>query len=74
MPWPDIIPAATIDQVGPVYLVGGSVRDDLMGRRCHDHDFAVSGNAKADSRYGTSMLSKTSFIISSLVLSSASAS
>jgi len=25
----------------PVYLVGGSVRDLLMGRSCHDYDFAT---------------------------------
>jgi len=27
--------------VEPVYMVGGSVRDTLMGRECHDHDFAT---------------------------------
>jgi len=27
--------------VGPVYLVGGSVRDLLMGRPCDDYDFAT---------------------------------
>lgn len=28
--------------VSPAYLVGGSVRDLLMGRACEDYDFAVS--------------------------------
>ena len=28
--------------VEPVYLVGGSVRDLLMGRSCEDYDFATS--------------------------------
>ncbi|MCB8944166.1 MAG: HDIG domain-containing protein [Ardenticatenaceae bacterium] len=29
----------------PVYLVGGSVRDALLGRDCHDLDFVVPENA-----------------------------
>ena len=29
----------------PIYLVGGYVRDHLMGRASHDLDFAVQGNA-----------------------------
>ncbi len=30
---------------GPVYLVGGAVRDALLGRQSHDLDFAVAGDA-----------------------------
>ena len=29
----------------PVYLVGGSVRDAILGRECHDLDFVVPENA-----------------------------
>jgi tRNA nucleotidyltransferase/poly(A) polymerase len=65
MPWPDIIPAATMDQVGPVYLVGGSVRDDLLGRHGHDHDFAVQGNAKAMAETVARRLGATLFTIGS---------
>jgi len=34
--------AAVESIVAPVYLVGGSVRDLLMGRPCEDYDFATS--------------------------------
>ncbi len=34
-------------RIGPVYLVGGSVRDYILNRPCSDHDFAVPENAKA---------------------------
>lgn len=33
--------AAVADMVTPVYLVGGSVRDVLLGRDPHDYDFAT---------------------------------
>ena len=36
-----------ISQIGPVYLVGGSVRDAILDGPSHDHDFAVPGDAKA---------------------------
>ena len=32
---------AVYSVLGPAYLVGGSVRDLLMGRSCHDYDFAT---------------------------------
>ena len=35
------------DENLPVYLVGGSVRDGILGRSCHDHDFVVDGDASA---------------------------
>lgn len=35
-----------LSQIGPVYLVGGSVRDHLMGRPCGDHDLVVPGDAR----------------------------
>ncbi len=33
--------------IGPVYLVGGSLRDRILNRPSNDHDYAVSGNARA---------------------------
>ena len=33
--------------IGPVYLVGGSLRDRILNRLSNDHDFAVPGNARA---------------------------
>lgn len=33
--------------MGPVYLVGGSLRDRILNRPSNDHDFAVPGNARA---------------------------
>ncbi len=33
--------AAMAEVVEPAYLVGGSVRDLLMGRSCHDYDFTT---------------------------------
>ena len=32
--------------IGPVYLIGGSVRDHILNRPANDHDFAVLGNAR----------------------------
>ena len=29
----------------PVYLVGGSLRDRILRRKCHDLDFVCEGNA-----------------------------
>ncbi len=37
----------SLSQIGPVYLVGGSVRDDILHRFSKDHDFAVPGDARA---------------------------
>jgi poly(A) polymerase len=34
-------------QIGPAYLVGGSLRDRILSRPSNDHDFAVPGNARA---------------------------
>ncbi len=36
-----------LSRIGPVYLVGGSLRDHILHRFCQDHDFAVPGNARA---------------------------
>jgi len=36
-----------LSRIGPVYLVGGSVRDDILGRPSKDYDFAVPGSAMA---------------------------
>ena len=36
-----------LSAIGPVYLVGGSLRDDILGRPSKDYDFAVPGNARA---------------------------
>jgi tRNA nucleotidyltransferase/poly(A) polymerase len=33
--------------IGPVYLVGGSLRDRILRRPSRDHDFVVPGDAKA---------------------------
>jgi len=33
--------------IGPVYLVGGSLRDRILKRPSRDYDFVVAGNAKA---------------------------
>ena len=33
--------------IGPVYLVGGSLRDRILDRPSNDHDFAVPGNPRA---------------------------
>ena len=38
---PRTVHAAVEAIVSPVYLVGGSVRDVLMGRQCDDYDFAT---------------------------------
>jgi len=35
-----------LSEIGPVYLVGGSVRDHILGRPCGDHDLVVPGDAK----------------------------
>ncbi len=34
-------------RIGPVYLVGGSVRDIILNRPSNDNDFAVPGDARA---------------------------
>ncbi len=34
-------------EIGPIYLVGGSLRDRIINRRSHDYDFAVGEDAKA---------------------------
>jgi poly(A) polymerase len=34
-------------RIGPVYRVGGSLRDEILGRFSTDHDFAVPGDARA---------------------------
>ena len=34
-------------EIGPVYLVGGSLRDRILSRPSNDHDFVVHGNARA---------------------------
>ena len=34
-------------RIGPVYLVGGSLRDRILHRPSNDHDFAVPGDAGA---------------------------
>ncbi|MGD9023072.1 MAG: HD domain-containing protein [Deltaproteobacteria bacterium] len=34
-------------KAGPVYLVGGSLRDRILGRPSNDYDFAVAGDAIA---------------------------
>ncbi len=36
----------SLSHIGPVYLVGGSLRDDILGRFSTDHDFAVPGDAR----------------------------
>ena len=36
-----------LSSIGPVYLVGGSVRDAILGRPSKDYDVAVPRNAKA---------------------------
>lgn len=33
-----------------IYLVGGSVRDKLLGRKCNDYDFAVEANSYEETR------------------------
>ena len=38
---------ADFSGIGPVYLVGGSLRDRILNRLSNDHDFAVPGNARA---------------------------
>jgi poly(A) polymerase len=37
----------SLSHIGPVYRVGGSLRDDILGRFSTDHDFAVPGDARA---------------------------
>jgi poly(A) polymerase len=38
---------SSLCRIGPVYRVGGSLRDDILGRFSMDHDFAVPGDARA---------------------------
>ncbi len=37
----------SLSGIGPVYMVGGSVRDHILHRQSNDHDFAVPGDARA---------------------------
>jgi tRNA nucleotidyltransferase/poly(A) polymerase len=37
-------------QPGKVFLVGGAIRDSLVGRPCHDFDFVIPANAKQFAR------------------------
>jgi tRNA nucleotidyltransferase/poly(A) polymerase len=39
-----------LSKIGPVYLVGGSVRDRILNRPSSDHDFVVPGDAKGFSQ------------------------
>lgn len=34
-------PATLLDMSFPTFLVGGAVRDELLGRECNDLDFVV---------------------------------
>ncbi len=44
-PVPDRLAVLLADHDDPVYLVGGAVRDALLGRTAHDLDFAVRAGA-----------------------------
>ena len=44
----DVVDALPADQ--PLYLIGGAVRDLLLGRASHDLDFGLSGDALAVAR------------------------
>jgi tRNA nucleotidyltransferase/poly(A) polymerase len=53
--WPDFVldwqdAFAAIDPAVPLYLVGGAVRDALLGRPIHDLDFVTSGDSVALAR------------------------
>lgn len=45
---------STVARIGtpekPVYLVGGAVRDRLLGRVIHDYDFTLTGDTRAAAR------------------------
>lgn len=43
MTWPRHL--QRLSRIGPVYLVGGCVRDYILGRPCADHDLVVPGDA-----------------------------
>ena len=39
-----------VDPGQPVFLVGGAVRDRILGREIHDYDFTLSGDTRAAAR------------------------
>ena len=47
-----------------VWLVGGAVRDELLGRRCSDFDLAVAGDARALARQLSRATGAASFALS----------
>ncbi len=47
----------------PAYLVGGAVRDALLGRVSHDLDFAVPGNAIATAKRVANALESDFFVL-----------
>ncbi len=46
-----------------VYLVGGVVRDLLMGRACHDMDFAIPGDPRRLARQITNEIKGDTFVL-----------
>ncbi len=47
----------------PIYLVGGAVRDALLGRASHDLDFAVRDNAVAVARWVADALNGAFYVL-----------
>jgi poly(A) polymerase len=51
------------DQISPVWIVGGAIRDQILQRNIHDVDFATTGDAVALARLAANKLNADIYIL-----------
>jgi tRNA nucleotidyltransferase/poly(A) polymerase len=65
LPYPEILQVvrAQASPQNPIYLVGGAVRDLLLGRPVHDLDFALGENARSAAQRVANILGGAFFML-----------